>query len=174
MSDQPTDKRRDTLGDAPGYAIPQDVQEWIWHMDTHLDEHDVRHAGLALRSAWPAVRDFFASMRSELIQLRNRLAGAKAALYAELQAETTADAGSVKDYENRAVRRCIDRLDAAPSATTTIEEVWLVGNDVSLAVFDSEESAKAYVSSFAASVSGGLSITNTPLIRLPSTESQRK
>lgn len=60
------------LGDAPGYAIPQDVQEWIWHMDTHLTEHDVRHAGLALRAAWPAVRDFFASMRSELIQLRNR------------------------------------------------------------------------------------------------------
>lgn len=57
-----------------GDAIPQEIQEWLWHMDTHLTEHDVRHAGLALRAAWPAVRDHFARIRGELIQLRNRKA----------------------------------------------------------------------------------------------------
>lgn len=35
----------------------------------------------------------------------------KTALYQELQEETNGDAGSYKDYENRAVRRCIDRLE---------------------------------------------------------------
>ena len=40
-------------------TIPEEVQEWIWHMDLHLTEHDDRHAGLALRAAWPSVRLYF-------------------------------------------------------------------------------------------------------------------
>lgn len=37
---------------------PKQVLEWIWHMDLHLTEHDERHAGLALRAAWPHVRKY--------------------------------------------------------------------------------------------------------------------
>lgn len=36
-------------------SLPEEIQEWCWHMDTHLTEHDIRHAGLALRAAWPHV-----------------------------------------------------------------------------------------------------------------------
>jgi hypothetical protein len=36
-------------------SLPEEIQEWCWHMDTHLTEHDLRHAGLALRAAWPHV-----------------------------------------------------------------------------------------------------------------------
>lgn len=44
---------------------PNDLQEWIWHMDLHLTEHDERHAGLALRAAWPAVRAYLCSVENE-------------------------------------------------------------------------------------------------------------
>lgn len=37
---------------------PEGVAEWMAHMDLHLTEHDERHAGLALRSAWPHVRAY--------------------------------------------------------------------------------------------------------------------
>jgi hypothetical protein len=40
-------------------AIPDEILEWIGHMNFHLTEHDERHAGLALRAAWPQVRDYF-------------------------------------------------------------------------------------------------------------------
>lgn len=40
----------------------------------------------------------------------------KAACYGLLQPETTADAGTIKDYENRAVRRCIDVIERFESA----------------------------------------------------------
>jgi hypothetical protein len=40
-------------------GIPDEVQEWIWHMDLHLTEHDLQHAGKALRAAWPQVRAYF-------------------------------------------------------------------------------------------------------------------
>jgi hypothetical protein len=36
-------------------SMPIEIQEWCWHMDLHLTEHDERHAGLALRAAWPHV-----------------------------------------------------------------------------------------------------------------------
>lgn len=55
-------------------TISQDIQEWLWHLDLHLTEHDERHAGLALRAAWPHVRDYLASIRGTLIQLQNRAA----------------------------------------------------------------------------------------------------
>lgn len=38
--------------------VPNDVMEWIWHMDLHLTEHDLIHAGRALRAAWPTVRAY--------------------------------------------------------------------------------------------------------------------
>ena len=37
------------------HKLPEEIQEWCWHMDLHLTEHDERHAGLALRAAWPHV-----------------------------------------------------------------------------------------------------------------------
>lgn len=43
-------------------AIPDEISEWIYHLDMHLTEHDTHHAGLALRAAWPEVRDFFMSL----------------------------------------------------------------------------------------------------------------
>jgi hypothetical protein len=39
--------------------VPEEIQEWIWHLDLHLTEHDDRHARMALRAAWPKVRDYF-------------------------------------------------------------------------------------------------------------------
>ena len=40
--------------------LPPEIQEWVWHLDLHLTEHDERHAGLALRAAWPHVRPYIA------------------------------------------------------------------------------------------------------------------
>lgn len=42
----------------PESERPESVREWIWHLDLHLTEHDERHAGLALRAAWPSVREW--------------------------------------------------------------------------------------------------------------------
>lgn len=58
-------------------TFPTDIQEWIWHLDLHLTEHDEQHAGRALRAAWPAVRDFFAGLRSSYIQWRHRAEAAE-------------------------------------------------------------------------------------------------
>jgi hypothetical protein len=41
---------------------PSDTLEWIWHLDLHLTEHDERHAGLALRAAWPHVRKYLVEL----------------------------------------------------------------------------------------------------------------
>lgn len=75
------------VGNEPGNALPQDVQEWIWHMDLHLTEHDERHAGLALRAAWPPVKDWIARLRGDYIALRNHNASAQSAAGAEADIE---------------------------------------------------------------------------------------
>ncbi len=36
-------------------ALPQDIQEWCWHLDLHLTEHDDRHRAMALKAAWPHI-----------------------------------------------------------------------------------------------------------------------
>ena len=36
-----------------------DIQEWVFHLDLHVTEHDLSHAGKALRSAWPQVKQYF-------------------------------------------------------------------------------------------------------------------
>lgn len=36
-------------------SMPVEIQEWCWHLDLHLTEHDIQHAGKALRAAWPCV-----------------------------------------------------------------------------------------------------------------------
>ena len=41
--------------------LPDEIVEWILHLDLHLTEHDDHHARLALRAAWPTVRDYFLS-----------------------------------------------------------------------------------------------------------------
>ena len=46
------------IGSANTEKLPDEIQEWIWHMDLHVTEHDERHAGLALRAAWPHVRKY--------------------------------------------------------------------------------------------------------------------
>lgn len=51
-----------TGGDVPA-AAPDEVREWMLHMDLHLTEHDERHAGMALRSAWPHVRAYIAQLQ---------------------------------------------------------------------------------------------------------------
>lgn len=51
--------RRKEQPEPKNEAIPDEILEWISHMNYHLTEHDERHAGLALRAAWPAVRDYF-------------------------------------------------------------------------------------------------------------------
>ena len=48
-----------------GVTAPEELQEWIGHMDLHLTEHDERHAGLALRAAWPHVRRHLADVTNE-------------------------------------------------------------------------------------------------------------
>lgn len=45
---------------------PKQVLEWIWHMDLHLTEHDERHAGLALRAAWPHVRKYLVEVSERM------------------------------------------------------------------------------------------------------------
>lgn len=35
--------------------LPDEIQEWCWHMDLHVTEHDLQHAGKALRAAWPHI-----------------------------------------------------------------------------------------------------------------------
>lgn len=42
-----------------------EVQEWLWHMDLHLTEHDLQHAGKALRAAWPHVSAYLTSVENE-------------------------------------------------------------------------------------------------------------
>lgn len=58
---------------------PREVLEWIWHMDLHLTEHDERHAGIALRAAWPHVREYLVKLGEEL--------GAERSLVARLEDE---------------------------------------------------------------------------------------
>ena len=42
-----------------GEAKLSDIQEWVFHLDLHVTEHDLSHAGKALRSAWPQVKKYF-------------------------------------------------------------------------------------------------------------------
>lgn len=42
-----------------GQAQLSEIQEWIFHLDLHVTEHDLSHAGKALRSAWPQVKQYF-------------------------------------------------------------------------------------------------------------------
>ena len=42
-----------------GEAELSDIQEWVFHLDLHVTEHDLSHAGKALRSAWPQVKKYF-------------------------------------------------------------------------------------------------------------------
>ncbi len=67
----------EAVGSEPGCAPPQEVMEWMWHMDLHLTEHDLQHAGKALRAAWPPVKDWIARLRGDYIALRNKM-GAQA------------------------------------------------------------------------------------------------
>ena len=48
-----------TAPGTPSEDMPAEVFEWFQHLELHLTEHDEAHAGRALRSAWPAVRDYF-------------------------------------------------------------------------------------------------------------------
>jgi hypothetical protein len=52
---------------------PEDVREWMWHMDLHLTEHDERHAGLALRAAWPRVREWLETVERYWMNVRAAL-----------------------------------------------------------------------------------------------------
>lgn len=61
------------IGNELGCSPPQEIMEWMWHMDLHLTEHDERHAGLALRAAWPPVKDWIARLKGDYVSLRNRL-----------------------------------------------------------------------------------------------------
>lgn len=62
--------RLSTLG---GISIPGHIREWFYHLELHLTEHDLPHAGKALRAAWPPVRDFFMSMKGTLVQALNKI-----------------------------------------------------------------------------------------------------
>ena len=39
--------------------LPDEIREWVLHLDLHMTEHDDRHARMALCAAWPKVRDYF-------------------------------------------------------------------------------------------------------------------
>ena len=47
---------------------------WMEHLDIHLTEHDLRHAGLALRTAWPIAKEYIEKLERELTALRAKLA----------------------------------------------------------------------------------------------------
>lgn len=79
-------------------SIPQEVQEWIWHMDLHLTEHDDRHAGLALRAAWPTVRNWIAELKGDYISLRNQLKASPAPVAAEPVSE---ELSRLREIEHR-------------------------------------------------------------------------
>lgn len=36
-------------------SMPAEIQEWCWHLDLHLTEHDDRHRLMAYKAAWPHV-----------------------------------------------------------------------------------------------------------------------
>ena len=48
-----------------GEAVLSEIQQWIWHLDLHVTEHDLTHAGKALRAAWPQVRKHFVDLEKE-------------------------------------------------------------------------------------------------------------
>jgi len=48
------------------------------------------------------------------------------------------------------------------------DEVWCVSNKTSSLLFKSKEMAHAYIAQFGASIGGGMSITNMPVLRFPS------
>lgn len=60
------------VSDEAGVEEPEDVTEWMEHMTLHVTEHDLRHAGLALRAAWPTVRGYIDALRSRLVAERAR------------------------------------------------------------------------------------------------------
>ena len=66
--------------------------EWLDHMDLHLTEHDERHAGLALRAAWPHVRAHLADMTNERNTWRELAKNAEARISAPSEIAPTRDA----------------------------------------------------------------------------------
>ena len=44
-------------------GLPDNIREWILHLDLHMTEHDDHHARLALLAAWPTVREYFLELR---------------------------------------------------------------------------------------------------------------
>ena len=54
-------------------SMPDEVSKWVLMLDLHLTEHDLVHAGKALRSGWPAVRDYFFYVMSERIKAYKKL-----------------------------------------------------------------------------------------------------
>ena len=61
-------------------TTPDEVQEWRMHMDLHLTEHDLPHAGKALRAAWPHVRAYLVSVENERNTWRELAKNAEARL----------------------------------------------------------------------------------------------
>lgn len=51
---------------------PEDVREWMYHLEFHLTEHDLPHAGKALRAAYPTVRDWFTAQYTSMKVWRGR------------------------------------------------------------------------------------------------------
>lgn len=80
-------------GDLPINA-PKDVLEWIWHMDLHLTEHDERHAGLALRAAWPHVRAY-------LVKIGEDLGRMESATYSWARRDAAAEAAALFSLAER-------------------------------------------------------------------------
>lgn len=47
--------------------------EWMIHLDVHMTEHDLRHAGMALRSGWPPVKRYIWSLQKRVKALEEQL-----------------------------------------------------------------------------------------------------
>lgn len=60
-----------------------EVQEWIGHMNLHLTEHDLPHAGKALRAAWPHVMAYLLDVERERDTWRELAKNAEAAIRSE-------------------------------------------------------------------------------------------
>lgn len=61
------------VGVDEGPYIPDDIAEWVGHLNLHLTEHDLPHAGKALRAAWPAVRSYYNDRIGVLVNALNLL-----------------------------------------------------------------------------------------------------
>ena len=96
------------VGNAPMNAIPQNISEWISHLDLHLTEHDERHAGLALRAAWPSVKNWIARLRGDYVATRNRAEQAEA----ELKRARTSDEANFLRWQKAESRALAAEKDA--------------------------------------------------------------